>query len=589
MKRSHPRQPGSCVFAWVALLCLSGSAPARAQSDAAEPPSTAVSNWSVGAYYRYTWVPGAIFAPFYERAPSIVNHGFGLIAEHRFQSGMRAEIGLGYMPYRFAGVFTENDAVIEDTEYVRSKLALLHATGSLLWPIRLHRMLTLELGVGIDFGAIIGRLKRSEAYPDKNGVFRACDGPLMPATTGPDDDESGDPIPFCEQPLDANGKPIATNPPDVAGGHYGITERRVPPIMLVPMLPHLALRFEPHERIAIKLEAAFGLAQLWIGASVRVGLGTTPAKPQPAAAAVDIAEPAKVTTALGRVVGKVMESGSNLPIARASVKTPRSFSALQTNVEGLFVFERLDPGPMHLEIEHPDYAAGSCDTVVPERGGDVFVHCFLTAQPSAGAISGQVKDEQGKPISGAHVEVTGPVGSLTTTQPEGLFALPDAPAGDYRVRVEANGYLIQLVEFEVQPRETATPQIILLKKAATAMVKRVANELALTQQVAFEPNSAQIAPSSERLLREIADLLLRNRELTRIEIQGHTDDSGGPELNQTLSQARAEAVRDWLVRAGIDANRLQARGYGQTKPLRANDTPENRAKNRRVQFIVLPQ
>jgi outer membrane protein OmpA-like peptidoglycan-associated protein len=548
------------------------------------------SQWFMGGYYRYAWVPGATFAPFYERAPSITNQGFGFIASHRSGTGVTAELGLGYMPYHFSGLFTRNGALIENTEYVSSNLALLHLTGSFMWPVPLHRMLTLEIGLGVDLGAVLGQLRRSEAVPDAKGVLRPCDGPLQPSTTGPDKDNKGAAMPFCEQAYDANGKPTPTNPADVAGAHYGAIEHRVPPVMLVPMLPHLALRFAPNPRIAIKLEAAFGLAQVWVGASVQIGLGRAahelaPSEPEPAATPLAAAATAAAPI-WGRVVGKLMEQTTNLPIARASVHSKRSFSAIQTNVEGLFVFEKIEPGPIHLEIEHPDYAAGSCDTTVPAQGGDVFVHCFLAPQPVEGAISGQVKDEQAKPVTGAHVEVTGPRGAVTVTQADGSFALPDAPAGNYRVRVEAAGYLVQLVEFEVRARETSMPQIILLKKAQTSLVRRTANELALNQQVVFQADSAEIVAGSERLLREIADLLLRNRDLSLVEIQGHTDDRGEPEHNQLLSQARADAVRIWLIHAGIEPERLLARGYGHDRPLVPNDTPENRAKNRRVQFIV---
>jgi outer membrane protein OmpA-like peptidoglycan-associated protein len=88
-------------------------------------------------------------------------------------------------------------------------------------------------------------------------------------------------------------------------------------------------------------------------------------------------------------------------------------------------------------------------------------------------------------------------------------------------------------------------------------------------------------------LTEIADTVIRNPQLKRIEVQGHTDNSGTPEHNKVLSEQRAEAVRAWLVQHGAPADRLVARGYGQEKPLVPNVTAGNRSKNRRVQFIIL--
>jgi 5-hydroxyisourate hydrolase-like protein (transthyretin family) len=82
---------------------------------------------------------------------------------------------------------------------------------------------------------------------------------------------------------------------------------------------------------------------------------------------------------------------------------------------------------------------------------------------SEGAISGQIKDEHGNPIAGARVEITGPLQTVVTSDASGLFALPDAAEGTYRLRVAAGEYFQQLVEIEVRARETSMPQIILLR------------------------------------------------------------------------------------------------------------------------------
>jgi outer membrane protein OmpA-like peptidoglycan-associated protein len=75
----------------------------------------------------------------------------------------------------------------------------------------------------------------------------------------------------------------------------------------------------------------------------------------------------------------------------------------------------------------------------------------------------------------------------------------------------------------------------------------------------------------------------------RIRIEGHTDDVGGTKKNMELSQARAESVRNFLIRKGVEADRLQAVGYGDTRPLDKRKTPDARAKNRRVEFIIVEQ
>ena len=71
-----------------------------------------------------------------------------------------------------------------------------------------------------------------------------------------------------------------------------------------------------------------------------------------------------------------------------------------------------------------------------------------------------------------------------------------------------------------------------------------------------------------------------------IEIAGHTDADGDQDGNQTLSEKRAQAVSDYLVRAGLPANRFTAVGYGSTQPLAGNDTDDGKAQNRRIDFVV---
>jgi outer membrane protein OmpA-like peptidoglycan-associated protein len=113
-----------------------------------------------------------------------------------------------------------------------------------------------------------------------------------------------------------------------------------------------------------------------------------------------------------------------------------------------------------------------------------------------------------------------------------------------------------------------------------------AREIVIRRQVNFATDSAEILPDSIPLLTEIADVLLRNPDIRRVEIQGHTDNRGGREHNMDLSQRRADAVRDWLISAGVESSRLEARGYGDSEPRVPNLTAANRARNRRVQFMI---
>ncbi|WP_394343376.1 OmpA family protein [Hymenobacter rigui] len=93
-------------------------------------------------------------------------------------------------------------------------------------------------------------------------------------------------------------------------------------------------------------------------------------------------------------------------------------------------------------------------------------------------------------------------------------------------------------------------------------------------------------PESAATVAEVLTLLQQNPQL-RLAVQGHTDNAGTAPHNQQLSTARAQSVVAALTEAGIATNRLQAAGFGQTKPVADNTTEEGRAKNRRVELVKL--
>jgi outer membrane protein OmpA-like peptidoglycan-associated protein len=97
-----------------------------------------------------------------------------------------------------------------------------------------------------------------------------------------------------------------------------------------------------------------------------------------------------------------------------------------------------------------------------------------------------------------------------------------------------------------------------------------------------------VLPQSFGLLDDVARVLNAHPEIS-IVIEGHTDDTGNAQRNREVSQARAEAVRDYLIKKGVAPRRLQAKGYGPDRPIAPNATAPGRAKNRRVEFRFIPQ
>ena len=106
----------------------------------------------------------------------------------------------------------------------------------------------------------------------------------------------------------------------------------------------------------------------------------------------------------------------------------------------------------------------------------------------------------------------------------------------------------------------------------------------VTYGITFDVNKSTIKPESMGTLNMIAKLMTDKPDL-KFEVGGHTDSDGEDAYNMKLSQQRAEAVKTQLSKMGIDAARLTAKGYGESKPLNDNSTPENKANNRRVEFV----
>jgi len=107
--------------------------------------------------------------------------------------------------------------------------------------------------------------------------------------------------------------------------------------------------------------------------------------------------------------------------------------------------------------------------------------------------------------------------------------------------------------------------------------------------VLFDTNSATLKPQAMAALDELLASMIRPYPAAKVTVEGHTDNVGGDPENQRLSEARARSVVQWLVQHGIPASRLEAHGYGKTQPAFPNDTPANRARNRRIEIIVQKQ
>ena len=120
--------------------------------------------------------------------------------------------------------------------------------------------------------------------------------------------------------------------------------------------------------------------------------------------------------------------------------------------------------------------------------------------------------------------------------------------------------------------------------SASDMLKALNTAGHVALYINFDTGKATIKPESRPIIDEIVALLKQNPPL-RLAIEGHTDTVGNTKANKTLSEQRAKAVMDAIVKQGIVAKRLSAAGFGSDKPIADNKTEQGRAKNRRVELV----
>jgi OmpA-OmpF porin, OOP family len=175
---------------------------------------------------------------------------------------------------------------------------------------------------------------------------------------------------------------------------------------------------------------------------------------------------------------------------------------------------------------------------------------------------------------------------------DGIAKLSEAVNGTPIVRAASISFDLVFETGEKLPElEAARAEAAKRRTAAeTGTIAPDACETRLTvisaaNAIYFKSRSADLDKASEPLLDSLADIAKRCAGV-RIEVTGHTDTAGAKSYNQELSERRAHAVVTYLVDKGIEAARIDAAGYGDTKPIVPNDSEANRAKNRRIEFRV---
>ena len=205
----------------------------------------------------------------------------------------------------------------------------------------------------------------------------------------------------------------------------------------------------------------------------------------------------------------------------------------------------------------------------------------------AASVRVEVVDPAGAAVPGAQVTWGREPGGCVPVEPLALDAAGTGKqpvgVGSHTIFVTAPTYTVFTEDIDLKEGEERLVRVVLKPAKVQLEQKRIV----ILDKVFFDYNSATIQAVSYELLDQVANTLKANPDILLVEVAGHTDSDGNDNFNLELSQRRVEAVLQYLVARGVAPERLVAKGYGESRPVANNRSPDGKAKNRRVEFQIL--
>jgi|GEM_PF-971510 len=276
----------------------------------------------------------------------------------------------------------------------------------------------------------------------------------------------------------------------------------------------------------------------------------------------------------------VDEKGSPVN-SSVSIKDAAGNVIYEGPVDGIYELKTEYTGPASIRIEAKNYEVYSSKLEIPE--GRSREKITLEPYVLEGTVNVRVFDLKDNRLGNGVIVITDANGKEVINQQVIGKATFKLKQGEYNVKVHPGSkkYYEWSGKFTVKRKQTTNLEVGLVRKKFKLILHKIE----------FETGKAIIKPEFYPYLDEVAKsikMAVESNPTLLIEVQGHTDSQGSASYNMKLSQLRAEAVKEYLVtKHGIDPNRLIARGYGETRPIASNRTREGRARNRRVEFVVL--
>jgi outer membrane protein OmpA-like peptidoglycan-associated protein len=307
------------------------------------------------------------------------------------------------------------------------------------------------------------------------------------------------------------------------------------------------------------------------------------------------------------LVGKVLaaDTGAAPEDARVIYVGRAELAAQVVNRDGTFGGYRFEPGPVQVRAEATGYKPATAEAVIAQ-GRATSVAITLQPDPASreATLELRVFDDNGSAIA-ASVTVGAPANATGEIYSNKPFRMSLKP-GTYPLLIEAEGFKPDERKITFTGGKTETLRVSLKpgkgkrrKKAkrdpvfsgggggggSDAYLK--GKRIRLARKIEFVDNGTKLTRRSKQVLRAVADVLKQHRKIKRLRIGVHTDARGDAAAKKRLSSKQAATVKTFLVKRGVKASRLQAKGYGGSRPIAPNLSAKGRKKNRRVVLKVM--
>jgi outer membrane protein OmpA-like peptidoglycan-associated protein len=298
----------------------------------------------------------------------------------------------------------------------------------------------------------------------------------------------------------------------------------------------------------------------------------------------------------GRISGYITNIETGDPIENVKVFLCNDPSnPIVTDSSGRYRSYPLKTGSCEIRLQHPDFKNSTETVTVSGDAEQSFDFGLLADMKEKGALLIRVKDNEGNPTASTISFPENPDLQPVETNEFGQAKIQLSP-GTYSVRARSPKMKMQTNKIELGSKEEKFVDFALEPDAPAKVaepVKPVAKlskdkkTIEISEMIQFEVNKSLLTINSTKVLDGVAKVIKNNpNDAKYVQIGGHTDATGNADKNLKLSQERADAVKAYLVKKGIDKSRLESKGFGQTKPISDNETEEGRYQNRRVEFKI---